>query len=307
MGKQTKKAGSHFGGKWTEKKLLIIDEYLKAYSKVLKNTKVKKIYIDAFAGSGKTILENNIQKSNTLSIFEMFPELSKMEVVEENNEIEGSALLSLHYDFDEYYFLEIDENRIECLKSEINEKFLSKKDKVHFIKGNSNIELKKILKNIKVTDRCLLFLDPYSLELEWNLIEEISKYEVIDLWYLFPLNAISRIIPKDRKKLNKNEKLISTILGTEEWEKTLYEVSLQGNIFDEEIKTRVEFSKLKEYIKNRFAKLFPYVYDKDIILYNEAKNSPLFLLCFMMTNKSEKAINLANRLVDGIKKKVEKW
>ncbi len=289
------------------KKLLIIDEYLKAYAKVLKNTKVKKIYIDAFAGSGKTILENNIQKSNTLSIFEMFPELSKMEVVEENDEIEGSALLSLHYDFDEYYFLEIDENRIECLKSEINEKFLSKKDKVHFIKGNSNIELKKILKNIKVTDRCLLFLDPYSLELEWNLIEEISKYEVIDLWYLFPLNAISRIIPKDRKKLNKNEKLISTILGTEEWEKTLYEVSLQGNIFDEEIKTRVEFSKLKEYIKNRFAKLFPYVYDKDIILYNEAKNSPLFLLCFMMTNKSEKAINLANRLVDGIKKKVEKW
>ena len=49
-----------------------------------------------------------------------------------------------------------------------------------------------------------------------------------------------------------------------------------------------------------------YVYNKDIILNNEAKNSPLFLLCFMMTNESPKAISLANRIIDGIKRKVEK-
>jgi hypothetical protein len=100
--------------------------------------------------------------------------------------------------------------------------------------------------------------------------------------------------------------LITKILGTNEWENTLYEVSSQTNFFGEEVKTRVEFSELKKYIKTRFKTLFPFVYNEDIILYNEAKNSPLFLLYFMMTNKSSKAINLANRLVDGIKKKVEK-
>ena len=306
MGKQTKKQGSHFGGKWTEKKLLIIDEYLKSYSMVLKNSKVRKIYIDAFAGSGKTIIDEKSSQNENLSIFEMYPEIDTFVNSQDKKELDGSALLSLQYDFDEYYFLEIDEGRISVLQNLIKEKYPTKINKVHFIKGNSNIELKNILKNIKVTDRCLLFLDPYSLELEWNLIEEISKYQVIDLWYLFPLNAISRIIPKDRKKLSTNEKLISKILGTEEWESTLYEVSSQNNFFGEEVITRVEFNKLKEYIKNRFASLFPYVYDKDIILYNEAKNSPLFLLCFMMTNKSDKAVKLAERLVEGIKKKVEK-
>ena len=52
MGKQTKKKGSNFGGEWTIQKLHIIDEYLKTYTSALSNQKVKKIYIDGFAGSG---------------------------------------------------------------------------------------------------------------------------------------------------------------------------------------------------------------------------------------------------------------
>lgn len=306
MGKQTKKHGSHFGGKWTETKLLIIDEYLKSYSTVLKKTKVKKIYIDAFAGSGKTIIDENGKGTNDYSLFDAFPEIDIPVARQQEKELDGSALLSLQYNFDEYYFLEINDERISALKALIMERFPDKMDKVHFINGNSNIELRKILSNIKVTDRCLLFLDPYSLELDWEIIEEISKYEVIDLWYLFPLNAISRIIPKDRSKLNKNEKLITKILGTEEWEDTLYEVDIQENFWGTKTKKRVEFNKLKDYIKERFCTLFPFVYNKDIILTNEDKNSPLFLLCFMMTNNSEKATSLASRIIDGIKKKVEK-
>ena len=57
MGKQTKQRGSHFGGEWTLQKLHIIDEYLKSYSIVLKNLKVKKIYVDGFERSGKTELK----------------------------------------------------------------------------------------------------------------------------------------------------------------------------------------------------------------------------------------------------------
>ena len=40
-------------------KLHIIEEYLKTYATVLKNQKVKKIYVDGFAGSGKTELKSN--------------------------------------------------------------------------------------------------------------------------------------------------------------------------------------------------------------------------------------------------------
>ena len=59
MGKQTNQKGSHFGGEWTLQKLHIIEEYLKTYATVLKNQRVKKIYVDGFAGSGKTELKSN--------------------------------------------------------------------------------------------------------------------------------------------------------------------------------------------------------------------------------------------------------
>ena len=42
-----------FGGNWTEEKLNIFTRYLDAYLIALQNQKFKKIYIDAFAGTGE--------------------------------------------------------------------------------------------------------------------------------------------------------------------------------------------------------------------------------------------------------------
>ena len=84
MGKQTKQKGSHFGGEWTIQKLHIIEEYLKTYTTALKNQKVKKIYVDGFAGSGKTELKSGAKDDEQGAIT-----------------VDGSALLSLKYNFDE--------------------------------------------------------------------------------------------------------------------------------------------------------------------------------------------------------------
>ena len=42
-----------FGGNWTEEKLNIFTSYLNAYLIALQNRKFKKVYIDAFAGTGE--------------------------------------------------------------------------------------------------------------------------------------------------------------------------------------------------------------------------------------------------------------
>ena len=44
-----------FGGIWTMVKLDAIEEYLKAYSNVMKNQNFRLCYIDTFAGSGVVI------------------------------------------------------------------------------------------------------------------------------------------------------------------------------------------------------------------------------------------------------------
>lgn len=306
MGKQTKKAGSKFGGFWTKYKLYIIEEYLKSYSIALKNQKFRKIYIDAFAGSGKTELKSIVENKGN-GIFSFLEEgVDVNDVLSGEEIVDGSALISLKYNFDEYYFVEIDEERINDLKKEISKHYSDKINKVHFLNEDSNKHLKKILDSFGRNDKCVMFLDPYALELHWDVLEAISKHKGIDIWYLFPL-SINRLIPKDKNKLDEhNKEIVNNILGTTLWENDLYKKSTIIDLFGEEEKIeRVELDEIIKYIENRFNTLFPYVNNNSVILKND-KNSPLFMLTFMMTNNGEKAISLAGKLVRGIVKGAER-
>lgn len=298
MGKQTKQKGSHFGGEWTLQKLHIIDEYLKSYSIVLKNLKVKKIYVDGFAGSGKTELKTK----------DLYDNGFLAEIVDETPQpvvVEGSALLSLKYDFDEYYFLELDSNRIDILKQNIIENYPQKISKVYFINGDSNKTLLEVISNITKYDRCLMFLDPYALELKWETLKAISNCGVVDLWYLFPLSLI-RLIEKERDISEANKQKVSSILGTDDWIDKLFTESSQLNFFGDTHYNRVDYNQILNYIIDRFSSIFAYVSPDSKVLKNEAKNSPMFMLCFMMTNESDKAQKLAAKLVKGIIKSTEK-
>lgn len=286
MGKQTNKSGSHFGGEWTRQKLHIIDQYLKSYSIVLKKQRVKKIYVDGFAGSGKTELKKSGNEGDI-------------------NIVDGSALLSLKYNFDEYYFLELDQERIKALKSNIAETHPEKISKVHFISGDSNKTLLDVVSRITKYDRCLMFLDPYALELKWDTLEAISRCGVVDLWYLFPLSLI-RLIEKERDITEANKQKVSSILGTDEWYNELFEESMQMNFFGESHFERIDYNLVLDYIKKRFSAIFPYVSPYSKVLKNEEKNSPMFMLCFMMTNESSAAQNLAAKLVKDIINSTEK-
>ncbi len=278
----------------------IIDEYLKSYSTVLKNQKVKKIYVDGFAGSGKTELKNtsSAQKGDQKSFL-------NNTVTSETLIIDGSALLSLKYNFDEYYFLELDEDRISMLKQTIAKEYPHKMSKVHFITGDTNENLLKVIDKITVYHRCLMFLDPYALELKWATLERIAECGVVDLWYLFPLSLI-RLIEKKRDITDANKEKVSSILGTDAWIDELYSESVQINMFGDSNYDRVGYDEILEYIKKRFATIFPYVSPHAKILKNEAKNSPMFMLSFMMTNTSQPAQRLASKLVKSIIASTEK-
>lgn len=241
--------------------------------------------MDGFAGSGKTELKT---KSG-----------------EEPSVVNGSALLSLKYDFDEHYFLELDPSRIADLKNNVELLYLEKIDKVHFITGDCNKELSSVISKITVRHRCLMFLDPYALELKWETLEKISKCSVVDLWYLFPLSLI-RLMAKDKDITDGNKEKITSILGTEKWLNELFKESTQLYFFGNAQYERVEYEKVLEYIKSRFSTLFAYVSLHSKILKNEARNSPMFMLCFMMTNTSTKAQSLASRLVKGIMDSTER-
>ena len=280
MGKQTNIGGSRFGGQWTREKLAIINDYLGFYARALSKQRVKLVYIDAFAGSGKTVLADG-------------------------TEVDGSAVLSLQYDFDEYYFIEIDTGRIEELKNIIRTRYPEKLKLIHIVNGNCNDQLKLILSSLTKYQRGVMFLDPYALELDWSILTAASATGILDVWYLFPVNALARNLPKDKKYSDATAARIDSILGTHDWEDALYSEDPQLSLFETTNYDRVDFDELVKYISTRLKTTFAYVSPKSRILKN-SKNSPLFILYYMMTNNSPKAISLGSKVVNQIFNKIDR-
>lgn len=131
--------------------------------------------------------------------------------------------------------------------------------------------------------RGVIFLDPYAMNLKWASLEAISQTRVFDVWYLFPLSALNRVLQKDGKIPKKNKDKINELLGTSDWENEIYYESPQLSLFGEQELERVSLEKIQRYVINRLKLLFPGVSEKSLVLRNY-NNSPLFNLCFATNN-----------------------
>ena len=139
--------------------------------------------------------------------------------------------------------------------------------------------------------RGVIFLDPYAMELSWEALEKISKTQAFDVWYLFPYSAVTRNLRNDSKIPKANESKLTEIFGTDKWKEEIYAESPQMTLFgDSEIEKIPDG--LKQFIVKRLGETFPKVASNPTILKN-ANNSPLFLLCFAISNPNKTAQDLA--------------
>ena len=142
-----------FGGNWTEEKLNIFTRYLDAYLVALQNQKFKKIYIDAFAGTGE------------------------IETSDGGQYLVGSAkrALSANKKFDHYYFIEADEQKESELREMINTEFPHLTRSVTIYCGDANEKLVQIINDVDWRyNRGLLFLDPYATQVNWTTLENVA-------------------------------------------------------------------------------------------------------------------------------------
>lgn len=279
-----------FGGDWTQEKLNIFTGYLEAYLLALKNQRFKKIYIDAFAGTGEIETQDGKQY------------------------LAGSAkrALSANGKFDFYYFIENDTQKALDLQHMIDTEFSNMKGKTRVYCGDANDELAKIIKEIDWRNtRGLLFLDPYATQVNWTTLEIIARTNSIDVWYLFPLYALSRMLPRSGN-YESFENCINRLLGDTGWQTEFYKDDPQISIFDlfpdaeNSIKNSrrikdANLERIKAYILSRLQTIFPCV-SKNPRVFRNSKNSPLFLFCFAVSNKNASAQQVALRIADYILK-----
>ena len=278
-----------FGGNWTEEKLNIFTSYLDAYLIALQNQKFKKIYIDAFAGTGE------------------------IETSDGGQFLVGSAKRALASEkkFDHYYFIEADSQKAGELQDMINSEFPQMRRIVTIYCGDANDKLAEIISNVDWRyNRGLLFLDPYATQVNWATLENVAQTKSIDVWYLFPFFALERMLPKNGK-YDKWEDCIDRLLGDAGWRKEFYKKDPQMTLFDlfpepgqsdgERMVKDANPDYIKEYILSRLGTIFPCV-SKHALIFRNSRNSPMFLFCFAIASESPKAQGLALRMADYILK-----
>ncbi len=155
-------------GYWSEVKLDIVREYAQAYSTILTKKRLSHVYIDGFAGPGVNIAR---------STGEFVP---------------GSPLNALNIvpGFKEFYLIDLDGGKVEHLKSLVGDR-----KNVHIFEGDCNeILLEKVFPQVRYEDyrRGLCLLDPYKLNLNWEVIETAGRIRTIDLFLNFPIMDMNR-------------------------------------------------------------------------------------------------------------------
>jgi len=280
-----------YGGSWTRTKLEYLSKYLRIYTTALKNQPFNLHYVDAFAGTGNQNTKLDGMQDTFLP----------------DEDFDGSVKISLedNFKFDQYHFNDLDPERVSALEA-LSVEYPNKK--ISITKQDANEFVSNFCGNMRWNDRAVLFLDPFSTELNWETLTAVAETEKIDLWLLFPISVILRMTPTDKQRVKPEWKdTLNRLLGTDDWENALYkEIKGQTELFGgvEDIASeRINVSELTEWVKNRLEEKFPFV--SSPVPLNTANNAPLFLFFFVISNDAAPAVKLARKLAREVLKLTE--
>lgn len=201
-------------GAWSELKLEIIEKYGAGYTKAFAKTRnPKKYYIDGFSGAGIHLSKKT------------------------KAPIEGSPARALKITppFDAFYFIDLNADKTDYLRA-----ICGDRSNVHIHTGDCNEYLtKQLLPTIqyKKFNRALCLLDPYGLDLDWDVVRQAGQSEAVDMFLNFPVmdmnrNAIWR--NPDKAPAGGVERM-NKFWGDASWRQAAYTEARQGNLFGPEM------------------------------------------------------------------------
>lgn len=275
--------GHRFGGAWTEVKLDAITAYLAYYNNVLRiqpnpDRPFRRWYVDAFAGSGSRTAE--ISRGGLLD---------GQPIEFERIELAGSArkALTIEPPFDQLLFVEPHRGRFSGLAS-LKDEYPDRA--IECRRGDANQELARVFSTApwrtaagkNWTDRAVVFLDPYGMGVDWATLELLAQTRAVDVWYLFPLEAVNRQLAHDLDRVDENKQVrLDQIFGTTAWREELYQTSVERDLFDvvtERSGRQVNKRQIERYAINRLKTVFSFV-SEPLPLINEADRQLFSLLC----------------------------
>lgn len=264
-----------FGGKWTQDKLLALQAYLKFYTTALKGQRFKLVYIDCFAGTGA--VKARIANGTTL--------------------LNGSARVALDCEppFHEFQFIEFKKAHMRELEAMCNSHPRASRCHVH--RGDASKLLPGVLNGYDWRNtRGVLFLDPFGLQCDWRMLQQIASTRALDVFFWVSLSGLYRQAALNAASIDENKAArLTAFLGTDQWKTALYTASPQSDLFDEPAKTRDRgWEPMLQFTTLRLQSQFPYV--SEPVLAKTPNGAPLYALYFCVSSHSDRALKLASKV-----------
>jgi three-Cys-motif partner protein len=195
-------------GYWSEIKLEIVRDYASAYSRILNSKKLPHVYVDAFAGAGQHISKHT------------------------GSFVAGSPrnALNVQPPFVEYHFIDLSRGKIEHLRS-----LVGNNPAVRIYEGDCNdVLINQIFPTLKYESyrRALCLLDPYGLDLRWEVIFQAGQLGTIDMFLNFPVMDMNRnTLWRNPEKVSaERAQRMTKFWGDESWREAAYSTS--RNLFE---------------------------------------------------------------------------
>lgn len=258
-------------GEWSEVKLDIIREYGHAYSTIMSAPNrgyIRHAYVDAFAGSGTHI-------SRTTRDF-----------------VSGSPVNALNVDppFEEYFFIDKNRETIRALETAVGAR-----PGVRIYEGDSNdLLLREVYPRLRYEDyrRALCLLDPYGLDLRWEVIQEAGQMRSIEIFLNFPIHDMNRnVFLLDTTKMDDRQiARMDTFWGDSSWRSIMY--AAQEHLFGtEEIKIGTN-DDIAAAFRERLRDVAGFSYVPEPVVMRNSTRAMLYYLFFASQNNTgEKIVN----------------
>jgi three-Cys-motif partner protein len=281
-----------FGGAHTRRKLDVVAKYLAAYVTVMKKQDFQLFYVDGFAGSGASTSKAEIERADDPLLFPV------------RDVVEGSPVraLSIEPPFDHYVFIDKNRENVRSLAA-LKEQFPDRN--IEPVPGDANDALLEVCSRLNShrLNRAVVFLDPFGLSVRWATIELLAATKKVDLWYLVPVDGMSRQI-KDDGSFLPGAVRIDEIWGSEGWrERAIRQLDPSQDLFgkvDERVQKVARAKQFSEMFREHLAEVFLGGVSQHFLPLGRGKRHD-FSLMFACANPSAaafgKALSIANHIL----------
>ncbi|MGO9229037.1 MAG: three-Cys-motif partner protein TcmP [Bryobacteraceae bacterium] len=249
-------------GIWSEVKLAIIRKYASAYTTIMEAQRRKRIrslhwiYIDAYAGPGYHLSKTS------------------------GEVVEGSPLIALNTSppFHEYHFIDTEPRRAQQLRRLAGDRA----DVFTYSEDCNKVLLREVFPRAKYDEygRALCLLDPYNINLTWQVIEAAGKAGSIEIFMNLMIMDINRNAMRRNpdKSIQSKVDQLTRLWSDESWKEAGYDQ--RQTLFDYSVPVKVSNERFAEAFRQRLEKKAGFKYVPAPMPMKTKSNSTIYYLYF---------------------------